>query len=365
VTRRLALGCILLCPVAALALLLLATASTAEGRLAALCALCLVAAVLLALVRRRRAARNALLAFALGSAVLVLRASSGHAPPHATLRTVYLRGGGLTRFAPTHLVPEIDQLVLATFLVWIPDPVMTWAGAARLRASIRAAYADTDPSPQARALGTALGDALTDRDTGRVYVYEPPHAPTERRPALLFLHGSAGSWKGYFYTLLPLAQQRRMALVQPSFGFGQWDRPDGRVTLERTRSWLAAQPWVDPDQIYLVCLSNGGRAVTRLLRAEPAHYRAVVFVSAVIEPRVLDAGVIHASWQRVPMLVLHGADDDRIPVSYLQDGLDALRDQHLSVTPVIFPREDHFLIFTAPIAVRSALNTWLNTLPAR
>ncbi len=359
-TRRLGIACILTAPLGALALLLLGCAGTLEGRLAALCTLALVAAVLLALARRPKAARCALAALVLGGVVLLLRAPSGQPARHASLRAVYLRGGGPARFAPTNLVPEVDQLVLATFFVWIPDPCMTWGGAARLRGAIRAAYADTLHLPEARALGTALGDALTDRDTGRVFVYEPPHAPLERRPALLFLHGSAGSWKGYFYTLHELARRRRFALVQPSFGFGQWSRPEGRVTLERTRAWLAAQPWVDPAQIYLVCLSNGGRAVTRLLRAETARYRGVVFVSAVIEPRVLDAGVVDRSWHRVPMLVLHGADDDRIPVSYLQDGLDALRDQHLTVTPVVFPREDHFLIFTDPTAVRRALDTWLD-----
>ncbi len=54
---------------------------------------------------------------------------------------MYLRGGGASRLAPTNLVPEVDQLVLATYLVWLPDPVMNWSSAARLRGAILRAYA--------------------------------------------------------------------------------------------------------------------------------------------------------------------------------------------------------------------------------
>ena len=275
------------------------------------------------------------------------------------MRAVYLRGGGASRIAPTNLVPEVDQLVLATYLVWVPDPVMTWASALRLRAAIRSAYAGTAREPQARALGTAMGDAITDRDTGRMFVYEPLHGPGERRPAILFLHGSAGSWKGYFHGQVALARRRRFAVAQPSFGFGQWSRPEGLAAIERARAWLVAQPWVDPARVYLVCLSNGGRGVTRTLLAGPARYRAVVFVSAVIEPRVIDRAPLDPSWRGVPMLVLHGAEDDRIPVDYLDEGVAALRDQGVAVTEERFPGEDHYLIFTARERVLDAIGRWL------
>lgn len=363
--RRLVAWLVVSAPVSLLALLLLVGAVTPEGRLAAVCALAVVSAVALALVRRRRAAIAAL-AFALaGGAALAWRAPSGAAPPGAAMRAVYLRGGGASRFAPTNLVPEVDQLVLATYLVWIPDPVMTWSSARRLRGAILRAYAREPEAGEGRALGSALGDALTDRDTGRLFVFEPPHAPGERRPALLFLHGSAGSWKGYFYGQVALARRLRFGVAQPSFGFGDWSRPGGLAAVENARAWLAAQAWVDPSRIYLVCLSNGGRAVTRLMQRGPARYRGVAFVSAVIEPRVLDAKALDPSWRAVPTLVIHGADDDRIPLDYLDEGVAALTDQGVAVTRDVVAGEDHYLIFTAPERLARALASWLASAGAR
>lgn len=362
--RRLALWCVATSPVAPLALLLLGSAATAAGRLAAVCALLLVAAPALALAGRARMARALGVVLLACGAALVAMAPSGDAPPGARVRAVYLRGNGPWRIAPTNLVPEADQLALATHLVWLADPVLTRSGAARLRALVRRAYAPVERDPELRALGSALGDAIANRDSGRVYVYEPEHAPGERRPAMLFLHGSAGSWKGYLHVLLGLARRRRMGLAQPSFGFGNWNAPGGVDAIERTRRWLTAQPWVDPSRVYLACLSNGGRGVTRTMQRDASRYRATAFLSAVIEPRVLDAGALHPSWRDAPALVLHGARDDRIPLDYLDEGVAALRDQGVDVTVRLHPASDHFLVFDDARFVVEETSAWLDRVEA-
>lgn len=346
-------------PAVALSSLLLVAAITPRGRFAALCALTLWSLPFFARWRRV-AALVAGAVFALLFVGLALAAPSGVAAPDASVRAVYLFGDGASRLAPTNLVPEGDQLVLATHLVWTLDPVMTRASAARLRGAIRAVYDGVESDPAFRALGTAMGDAITDRDTGRLYVFEPSHTPGERRPAVVFLHGSGGSWKGYFYELAALARGRRMGVVQPSFGFGDWHRDGGVAAIERARQWAVSQPWVDPSRVYLACLSNGGRGVTRVMRAGPARYAGEVFVSAVIEPQVLDAAALDPSWRTVPVLAVHGGRDERIPPSYLDDGVAALRDQRLTVTQTMFPDEDHYLIFTARDALRAAVDQWLD-----
>lgn len=360
--RRAAVAGVAAAPCALAALLLLGCAGTFEGRLAAGCAL-----LALALAPARRSRRGlAVVAPALlaGGLLLVLRAPSGEPAEGARLRARYLLGGGASRLAPTNLVPEGDQLVLATHLVWLLDPVMTRASAARLRGAIRGVYASAERDPEARALGSALGDAILDRDTGRVYLYEPPHAPGERRPVVLFLHGSAGSWKGYLQVLLELARRRGLGLAQPSFGFGAWNRPGGVDAVERTRRWLVAQPWVDPSRVYLVGLSNGGRGITRVMQSGPARFRGLVFVSAVVEPRVLDAAPLEPSWRAVPALVVHGARDDRVPLAYMDLGVDALRAQGVPVRYAVFPEEDHYLIFTAPERLRAEVGAWLDLVEA-
>ncbi len=192
------------------------------------------------------------------------------------------------------------------------DPLMTTASSARLRGAVRDVYASVERDPEFRALGSAMGDAIRDIDSGRVYVHEPPHAPGQRLPAVIFLHGSAGSWKGYFHGLVEIARHRGLAVAQPSFGFGDWNREGGIEAVERTRRWLTAQPWIDP------------------------------------------------SWRGVPALVIHGGRDDRVPLGYMNDGVAALRDQGLRVRYAVVPEEDHYLIFTARERLHREIVNWLD-----
>ncbi len=346
-------------PLALLAALLLVSAITWEGRVAALCAFVLASVPWLWRGRRVRAAVTAgLVVIALG-AWLVARAPSYDPSRAGELRVIFTDGGGFTRIAPTQLVPEGDQLALATRLVWIADPIMTRASAERLRHAIQTVYRPIENDSTYRALGSALGDALTDDDAGRVYVYVPPHAPGERLPAVLFLHGSGGSWKGYFRLWVELARRRRMIIAQPSFGFGFWNRRAGVDRIERTRDLLLARTSADPSRLYLAGLSNGGRGVMRALQRDPSRYRGVVLLSAVIEPDVVTRDL-----RGVSALVIHGARDERIPREYAVDAVEALRERGADVRLVEYADEDHYVIFTQPDRWRADFTRWLDDLAA-
>lgn len=344
-------------PLALLALLLLASAITWEGRGAAVCALALASAPWLWRGRRVRAAMTAgLVVVALG-VWLVARAPSYDPSRAGELRVIFTDGGGFTRLAPTQLVPEGDQLALATRIVWVVDPIMTRASAARLRHAIETIYRRVENDPAYRALGSALGDALTDDDAGRVYLYVPPHAPGERLPAVIFLHGSGGSWKGYFHLWVEFARRRRMIVAQPSFGFGFWNLRAGVDRIERTRDLLLARTPADPSRLYLAGLSNGGRGVTRVLQRDPSRYRGVVLLSAVIEPELVTRDL-----RGLSVLVIHGARDERIPREYAQDATAALRELGADVRLLEYADEDHYVIFTQPDRWRADLARWMDDL---
>ncbi len=348
-------------PVVAVSCALLFVARTLEGRAAALFSLSVVVAIGLALASKRRAAIASLVLALVAGVLLLVRAPKTESDPSASTRLVLVGplGARPWRFAPTNVVPERDQLALATVLVPMADALMTRASAARLRVATNAVYDEVDGDPTLSALPSAMGDAIFDRDSGRVFVFEPAHERGERRPAILFLHGSAGSWKGYFSVFLAIARAERWALAQPSFGFGHWNAPAGLDAVERARAWLASQPWVDPAQIHLVCLSNGGRAATRIIASSERRYRSVVWLSSVIERSVIDARDWPASWRGAPMLVLHGTQDDRLPLDYIHRAADALSSRGAVVQREVFAGEDHYLVFTQRTRVASTIARWI------
>lgn len=343
-------------PLAAMSALLLVSARTAGGALASLTGVGLASLPWWA----PRARRIAVAVTALLAVALVLRSPDGAQPPGSATRTVFLAGAAPWRIAPTNLVPEVDQLSFATHLVWLVDPLVDRRGAARLRAAIRDVYLPAERDPSFRALGSAMNESLSDEDRGRIDVHVPPHAPGERLPGVVFLHGSAGSWKGYFRLWSQLADRERFVVVQPSFGFGDWQRTGGLAAIERARRYLVGRTPCDPNRVVLACLSNGGRGATRALVAGAESYRGVVFISAVIEPRVLENSAWEAHWRGRPMLVIHGAVDDRIPVDYLDEGVGMFREAGVDVTQRIVPREDHFLIFTRPALVFDEIARWMS-----
>lgn len=339
---------------------LLFVARTFEGRVAALMALALVTLVALAIGSKRRATGASLAFVLVCGVVLVARApSTAHRTNAVRLECVGPTSCAPSRLAPTNVVPERDQLALATLLVPMADALMTRQSAARLRSAIDAVYDDIERDPSLKSLPSAMGDAILDRDSGRLFVYEPPHPANERRPAILFLHGSAGSWKGYFAELYAVARANRWALVQPSFGFGNWNAPGGLDAVERARAWLTEQPWIDPERVHLVCLSNGGRAATRIIASGSRRYRSIVWLSAVIERSVLDDHDWHPSWSATPMLVMHGANDERIPLEYVTRAGESLTAHGASVEREVFAGEDHYLVFTQRARVRAAISRWI------
>lgn len=339
---------------------MLSVARTLEGRAAALFALAMIASAATAIAKRIRASVG-LLAAALLCGVFLLARSNAITVPSSAVRLEYVgpRATRPWRIAPTHVVPERDQLALATVLVPMVDALMTRQSAARLRGALDAVYDDVDRDPSLKSLPSAMGDAILDRDSGRVFVFEPPHARGERRPAILFLHGSAGSWKGYFAELYAIARANRWALAQPSFGFGNWNIHGGLDAVESARAWLVSQPWVDPTRVHLVCLSNGGRAATRIVATTERRYRSIVWLSSVIERSVLDDHPWHPSWNAAPMLVLHGANDERIPLEYVTRAVESLSASGAEVERELFAGEDHYLVFTQRARVRAAIARWV------
>ncbi len=370
---RLALAAIYLV-VAAAALvpsgILVVAGETAAGRLAGVVAaiLCLLPALGWAAVTWRRRGRAALavaLALVAGlGAVLFAIQAPGRALPGSRVRSVFLGDRGYDRLAIASVVPEIDQIKLGTYLIAAVDPVIDLAAAKHVRDVSMALYRPMESDPEYRALGSVMGDAYADRDAGHAYEYVPEHREGERLPVLLFLHGSFGSFKAYFYAWRRFADAHRWIVVCPSFGWGNWYRPGGVEAVERARAHALASLPADRDRVYLAGLSNGGTGATRAAAREPDHYAGLVLLSAVIERDVVSSPSFRRGWAGRPVLVIHGDGDDRIPIHFVDEAVSVMRRGGALVTYEVLAGEDHFLFFSALDRALADLGAWVSPVGA-
>ncbi len=366
-SRRLAAACFLLYGVllwpGLLALLLLATAETTAGGVFAVDALVLLAVpAVLGRALRGRGRRRFLPVLVVGIAgvglfgVLAALSPPGAAPAGSTVATRYLRLP-YRRWALANLLPEIDQLKLGTYLVQYAGQSVSDAQARHLREVVLRVYRPMEADPALRALGSAMTYAYADADSGHLYEVVPPHRSDERLPAVVFLHGSAGNFKGYLAVWKAMAEAERFIVVAPSFGLGNWQREGGTAAVERARRHAIRGLGADPRRIFLAGLSNGGRGVTRAMaETTERRYAGVILLSAITEPELVEGG---AAWRSTPVLVVHGERDDRIPWDYVEEGVRVLEAAGAEVTIRTAPNEDHFLFFSRAALVRGWIADWL------
>ncbi len=255
-----------------------------------------------------------------------------------------------SRWSLFSMLPEVDQMCLGTWPMMFVDRALDDAHAQRLRSLLPGAYG---PLLQ---VGSNLGDVLTP-DSGQQYVYLPVHAEGERLPLVIFLHGSGGAFVAYQHLLQQWADAGRFIVVSPGFGFGNWQYGHGLEHVEDARAWAEQNLPVDGSQVTLVALSNGGRAVTRLIEADQARrWPRVVALSAVLEPDLLGL-----QWRDRQILIIHGADDERIGLPWVREGEARLKAAGAHVQTHLWPGEDHFLWFSRPAEVQQVALEWLGS----
>jgi predicted esterase len=298
--------------------------------------------------------------------ILCATAVPGAPPPGSPAGSVFIGSSGFARCSPANVVPEIDQIKLGTFLVPAIDPILTLSGGARLRDVALPLYREMELDPAFHAMGSVMHHAYADlfggaSDAGHLYYYVPTHAPGERLPAVVFLHGSGGNFKSYLWAWKRLADRERLVIVSPSFGFGNWDRAGGEEAVERARTYAVDRLPVDANRIHLAGLSNGGKGVSRIGARHPERYRGLIFLSPVLEEAVVGSRPFTEGWRGRPLLVIHGARDDRVPEPFVGRAVTTLRNAGCRVAYRLHPDEDHFLFFSSLEPVLGEIAAWLRS----
>ena len=310
----------------------------------------------------KRTAGLWLIVFA-GFAGCCLVSPPGVVPAGSKLQSVFPRGRPIyMRLTPPNLVPEIDQATMGADLASWADPLMTRAKAVRMKALFLTKYREMQNDPEFVAAGSVMGSAYADvfglpfKD-GHLFSYVPAHQPGGRLPVILFLHGSCGNFKAYIWTWKRFADAHQVAIVAPTFGFGNWDNAGGLDANDSAYDYCRHTPELDADRVILAGLSNGAIGVSREACRNPGRYRGLIYISAVMEPDVMSSTAFQQGCKDKPVLVLHGDQDERIPRKFVELPLRGLPAR---VTAKFYPDEDHFLFFSKSAEVMEDIFDWAN-----
>ena len=244
------------------------------------------------------------------------------------VRNAFLSGRRTwSRYSPWNVIPEVDQINVGMTLYPLGERQMSFAESARMRSLVLPLYAEMDRDAGFRDLGSVMEMAYRDifhcgGRTGHFFVFLPcssrsPHGSnrsngdspvsgtqqsgpshprtskpstagktttvTNRFPCLIFLHGLGGNAKAPLWVLSRFAHEGKCVVVAPTFGMGNWDRPDGaELVVDVARQAIATLP-VDPKRIFLMGYSNGAMGVTRAAVRLPELFKGLIYLSPVTE----------------------------------------------------------------------------------
>ncbi len=312
-----------------------------------------------------RVGKSLLVAGVAGLAVVGWLAPDGHTAEGAKIHTRYSpRGGQYIAWSIGGLLPEIDQLHLGYAVAVAFDPLFTRQQRRDISAMTDTMYAEMGADADFTAVGSALPSIYREmgfeefRD-GHYFHYIPAGVDRGKpTPTLVFLHGSGGNFKAYVWLLSKVADELGITVIAPTFGMGNWEKRGGYEAITRAIADAGRHAAIDPDQIHLMGLSNGGKGLCLAESTAGPKFRTLIFLSAVLHDRI-KPGELAARLQQRRILILSGGSDDRVPWEYVAGYAEKLKAGGLDVTTRRFEGEDHFLFFRQRAEVLKLVTEWI------
>jgi pimeloyl-ACP methyl ester carboxylesterase len=279
---------------------------------------------------------------ACGSIVIIAGLRIAAQPGAATLRVVTGPGIGGPRWANL-LFDEQDivlfgERVAARLGLVSPREDAGLVHALALGYTAMRADGATTRSPF---LNTALGQQTP--GSFDLLIAEPPSA-SPARVAVIFLHGYGGNFALQCWLVARPALRVGATTVCPSTGVrGDWWSASGETIVRRTIAMLRER---GAQRIYLAGISNGAVGVSHLAPALQDHLAGIILISGA-DPDVPPPPL--------PTLVLHGAQDERMPVGLVAQYAAAAGDR----ASAHIADGDHFLLLKRADAMQAILADWL------
>jgi len=217
------------------------------------------------------------------------------------------------------------------------------------------------------------------------WFYIPPQAKSSPVPAVVMVHGGPESqFKPFFHFMVQYLLQNGYAVLAPnvrgSTGYGKHyshlDDVEKRMhsveDLAHAALWLKRQAEIDGDRLAVYGGSYGGFMVLSTLTTHPDLWAAgvdIVGISNMVTflentsdyrraHREAEYGSLskdrtflerispmtHIANLRAPLMVIHGANDPRVPLSEAEQLVETLRERNVPVEFLVFDDEGHGLV---------------------
>jgi dipeptidyl aminopeptidase/acylaminoacyl peptidase len=217
------------------------------------------------------------------------------------------------------------------------------------------------------------------------WFYQPVTNNAKRLPAIVYVHGGPESqFQPYFHFFIQYFLHHGYAVLAPnvrgSTGYGKAyshlddieKRMDSVADLAHAAHWLRQQPGIDGDRLVVYGGSYGGFMVLAALTMYPELWAAGVDIVGISNfvtflentsayrrgTREAEYGYLsrdreflesispnrHLDRLRAPLLIIHGANDPRVPLSEAQQIVAALEARSVPTQLLVFDDEGHGII---------------------
>jgi phospholipase/carboxylesterase len=215
---------------------------------------------------------------------------------------------------------------------------------------------------------------MAENSVSLVHVIRRPTSKTPGKPPLLILLHGVGSNENDLMGLAPYLDGRflivslraPLTLQRGSYGWYhiEWtangiehDEQEvivAQATIERVINELTVAYDVDPKQVYLMGFSQGAIMSLRIALAHPENIAGAVIMSGRMLPDTSSITANSEQLKGLPMLVVHGTQDNVLPIS---SGRQI--DEFLKHTPVALTYKEYNMAHTVSQESLSDIAKWL------
>lgn len=305
--------------------------------------------------------------------LLLFLTPSGKGTTNSTMHHLYSNGGRFVRFSPFNIIPEIEQMNVGVNLFGPLDPFIDTQKADRLANLTLEIYRELEEDADFEQIGSVMGLTMREVfqipfDNGHTYLYVPQNASADHPvPAIIFLHGAGGPLKAYQWIWRDFAEASGFVIISPSYGFGLWPEQEGGEAIIRSIDYVAdyleqeVGLQLNQEFIWLAGLSNGGKGAIYTATQHPDRFQGLILISPSMPSQIMSNsnGPFNLAWRNRPVLLIHGEQDLRMPMGYLNQHIGFMNAGGIDLETVLYPEEDHFLFFAQRKELMQTIADWI------